>query len=252
MHMLDNYAIVPPPRAVREVALYEKFRSVGLAAGMFTEPGEAVADYLVDLELAKIVPGGLQITSYGRALLGDDWHEPEPDAITVLTAGDPMALAAVTSAVGRARTGLLFDPHFKHDMLSWLANSTLIERVLVKRPTRSDELKAQEQLLPIFLGGVLEATPGRQIEVRVSSDSALHDRGTIAQDGTVTLLGTSLTGVGRHLSVVVPLPELASRPFAEQVESMWKQATPVEPMTALRTELPATHAGDGVEGPSAT
>ncbi|WP_156254072.1 hypothetical protein [Pseudactinotalea terrae] len=241
---LDLFASTPSPRAAREVDMnsLEYFRSMG--RWVRTEPGEGVSNYLWQLGLVKRLKGGLVITRYGRALLADpdtvdQWSEAQPDTVTVLAPDDPMATVTVTAAVAAAREGMLFDPFFKHDMLNWLATSTSITRVLLRTARPGRERKEQQQLLPHYLGAALAANPDRQIEVRICDDDALHDRGAIDAAGLVTLLGTSLTGVGRHLSVVVPLPQRASAALAEQIESLWSEAATVEPLSGIRHDLVA-------------
>jgi hypothetical protein len=54
---------------------------------------------------------------------------------------------------------------------------------------------------------------------------------------SLMLLGTSLTGVGQHLSSLVPLSSIAGDALRKHVERLWKSATPVNP-AGLRRATP--------------
>lgn len=47
----------------------------------------------------------------------------------------------------------------------------------------------------------------------------------------MSVIGTSLNGVGKSLTAVVPLGEEASSAYKTLYEELWTAATPVEPLT---------------------
>ncbi|MEE6286584.1 hypothetical protein V2J52_02825 [Georgenia sp. MJ173] len=182
----------------------------------------------------------LTLTDLGRAVLRglrlEETEQVESEAV-IIGPDNPLQYAMLTRVVAEAGAGLLCDPYFKPDMLQWLSSSTSISRVLVTRPRPKKEREEQDQLFPIFLGAYSQA--GR-IEIRITEDKSFHDRGLVHENGDVSLLGTSLTGIGTHLTAVVPLPDVAGRPWREHAERVWGEATPVVPTVNLRAELPAT------------
>src|SRR6202012_1186948 len=67
----------------------------------------------------------------------------------------------------------------------------------------------------------------RKIEIRASSDDALHDRLVVGEDGRVWVLGTSLNSVGHVNTALIPLPSNGSAPFRELAQRLWDGAEPV-------------------------
>lgn len=191
------------------------------------------------ISLGWVIPGKdgrFALTRLGRAVLRglrleETGHaESEP---VVIRPDDPLNYAMLTRAVAEAGAGMLCDPYFKPDMLRWLSASTSVQRVLVKRARQKKERLDQEQLFPVFLGAV---TRDVALEVRITDDDSFHDRGLVAANGDVILIGTSLTGIGTHLTVVVPLPEVAGRPWREHHERLWEAAERIEPLATIRSE----------------
>lgn len=235
---LDAFAQDEVPAPGRRMSFYD-YATSGLHKAIYRsgsyEFGEPVAEYMVALGwLEEGHDGGLQVTALGRAVLhGFELAETESaaDALTVIFPEDPLHYAALTRAIASAGAGLLFDPYFKPDMLPWLGSSTTIRRVLVLEATRNNKEKEEQKLFPMYLGGLEEAAG---IEVRITSSETFHDRGVLHEDDQVSLIGTSLTGIGKHVTTIIPLPQEAGEPVREHIEALWSAAQPVEAVEGLQ------------------
>ena len=70
---------------------------------------------------------------------------------------------------------------------------------------------------------------GDRLTIRISTDEKLHDRCIISEDGHVSLIGTSLTGLHSHLTTIYPLPLSVEREYTSKIEEIWKEADEIEP-----------------------
>ncbi|KQV10109.1 MULTISPECIES: hypothetical protein [unclassified Kitasatospora] len=68
-----------------------------------------------------------------------------------------------------------------------------------------------------------------RIEVRASTDPALHDRCIIGDDQQVQLLGSSVTGVGKHLTAVISPPGDIAQAYRQKYEKIWRDAQQINP-----------------------
>ena len=62
----------------------------------------------------------------------------------------------------------------------------------------------------------------------------LHDRCIVDQHGQVLWLGTSITGIGRHLTTIIPMPAPASAGMRASVERLWAEGTVIKPQALRR------------------
>jgi hypothetical protein len=65
--------------------------------------------------------------------------------------------------------------------------------------------------------------------------SKLHDRCIVQEGGGVLLLGTSITGIGRHLSTIIPMPVTAAIAVREEIDKLWENAELVEAQSIRRS-----------------
>lgn len=59
----------------------------------------------------------------------------------------------------------------------------------------------------------------------------LHDRCVISEEGTVRIIGSSVTGVGKNLTSVITATEEVTRTYHDKYERIWDSATPVPPQS---------------------
>ena len=158
--------------------------------------------------------------------------EIEDLGAVILSPDDPLKYQLLTRAFAVVGAGLLVDPYFKPGHLDWLASSTTVARVLVG--SSGSQPKSNREL-PFVLGRLGTGTRG-SVEIRVTEDSTLHDRVVVHEDGSVSMLGSSLTGIGQHLTAIVPLPPEAAVAYREHVERLWVAAAVVEPRDGIVDE----------------
>jgi hypothetical protein len=192
---------------------------------------EPVVDYLVAMGWVEIVPTSgenIHLTALGETfLLGlelDDAAAPADPAVAdvVLEPKDPLVYVQLTRYLAQAGSGMLVDPYFKADSVPWLAETTSIHRVLVsaRHPGAERDIK----LLGVALATVPNAA---ELVVRASESRELHDRCVIGEDGSVRIIGASVTGIGKNLtSMITPTSEVA-KSYRDKYEKLWGSATPV-------------------------
>lgn len=237
---VEQYAMSSGPRD----AVYQSaFDRMGIGAMMQIAMGqdarkvrdaEPVVDYLLRMGWVAAVKARLRLTNLGSSLLAglraDGKTRPvgrvDDVSVTVLDPDDPFVYEAATRRIAEAGDGILVDPYFKAGSLSWLLNATNITRLLVghSKPVQKGEL----ELIRLALHGIETAGEPRKIEIRATTSKALHDRCIVPDAGVTLLLGTSVTGIGHHLSSILPMPEKASTPYRAHIRKIWAAAGRVE------------------------
>lgn len=257
---LNDVRVYPEPADVERLATSEgpreaRFAPSGMrlamtqfAAGlasvsgeMISEP-ETVVEYLQRMKWLEPCAGsnGVRVTELGRALLhalrDDELAAPVERegaaAAVVLRPDDPFVYVELTRALAAAGAGLLADPYFKADTLEWLVNATGIVRLLVG--SLRTEQQRNVEYLRLTLAAMANTSGVDRLEVRASSAATFHDRVLVNGNGAVQMLGTSVTGVSRHLTTIVELPGVAAPVVREHVEELWRDAAPVNPAEIRR------------------
>lgn len=124
---------------------------------------------------------------------------------------------------------MLVEPYFRIDQLRDVAGFDNIERVLlgsgVKKPDRE-----------VLAAGLAVLPQERALEVRIAS--ALHDRYLIPRDeGKVRMLGMSLAGIGKKVSTITTLGELAPNALRAAHEELWNNASALAPRPRRRLRV---------------
>ena len=167
-------------------------------------PAETVNEWLTRLGWLRIVDGRILITQLGEAVLAHleqtDVEVEIPVALT-LRRDDELARARVFAKIAELGPAALVDPYFSMEGLLQVVQSTRVDRVLT-----SGKSASKVAGLEVALAGLSDE---RTVEVRKSD--AFHDRLVLSDQGPVWMLGTSLTGVGKHLSIMVEIGDGASR-----------------------------------------
>jgi hypothetical protein len=146
----------------------------------------------------------------------------------VLDKDDELASGRVIEVISGLGPCAVVDPYFSIDSLLQIVQSTEVDRLLTGT---SDPRK---------LAGLDATIPRiateRAFEVRKSD--AFHDRFVIPEVGPIRMLGTSFTGLGKRLSVIVQIKDgAAARSIRASFEEAWGQAEQVGQRAAL-TEAP--------------
>jgi hypothetical protein len=250
---LNNVGVQPRVEDVEALAVSDppqetQYRSVFAAFSVFSGrlPSKKIADaepvtaWLVQMHWLTVDEGRLAISDLGAALIAalrrspPEWS-PERDGAgaIVLRPDDPFVYSELTRAISEAGAALLVDPYFKADMLEWLHNATQVTRLLLS--AAKNEQAREVELIRLFLDATCEAPNAGRIEIRATKSSKLHDRCIVQEGGGVLLLGTSITGIGRHLSTIIPMPVTAAIAVREEIDKLWENAELVEAQSIRRS-----------------
>ena len=149
-----------------------------------------------------------------------------------------MAEGRVISHIATLGACAIVDRYFSIESLLHVAHSTDAEAVLVGSQDKS-KLAGLETTLP-------KLRLDRRFEIRKTD--VFHDRFVIPSSGPVWLLGTSLSGLGRRLSIMVELTDEAlSGAVRDEFQLAWDAADPVVPAGQALLE----EHSDGPNSPSA-
>ena len=220
--------------------------AMNMASGYGVVSGSRAIEYLEDVGWAREDDDLYELTSLGQAIVRAhaDPGEIEDLGAVILSPDDPLKYQLLTRAFAAVGAGLLVDPYFKPGHLDWLASSTTVERVLVGS---SGSQPRSNRELPFVLGRLGAGMRGT-VEIRVTEDPSLHDRVVVHEDRAVSMLGSSLTGIGQHLTAIVPLPPEAALAYREHVERLWADAAVVEPRDGIVDEADTSGASGPVVG----
>jgi hypothetical protein len=189
-------------------------------------PEQSAREWLVEIGWLRETAGRVRATQLGVALLAHLEQEDLEDEIpigVVLDQGDRLASARVIQKLAEIGPCAVVDPYFSVDSLLQVLQSTQVEKVLTS--TRA----------PSKISGLEAAMPAvesdRNLEIRKSD--IFHDRFVIADSGSVWLLGTSFTGLGKRLSVMIEIKDsTVSQAIRSEFNSAWEAAEPVKSKAA--------------------
>lgn len=202
-------------------------------------PAESIGHWLARLGWLTVADEGVSvsITQLGRAVLAHLDQESLEDEIPVgivLNQGDELAEGRVMSHIATLGPCAIVDRYFSLESLLQVVHSTDAEAVLVGSRDKS-KLAGLETTLP-------KLRLDRKFEIRKTD--VFHDRFVIPASGPVWLLGTSLSGLGRRLSIMVELTdERLSDAVRHEYRLAWDDAEPVVSAEQLLLE----EVDDGVD-----
>ncbi|MET9218692.1 hypothetical protein ABZX65_07900 [Streptomyces sp. NPDC003300] len=231
---IDSYAQAPQPRDAQREQLF--LGGTSLFSGLYGQGKvkrrpEAVAHYLVQVGWIKKGDDGVTLTKIGRAVLRAESDERsagedlDPEVADIaLDPEDPMVYVQLTRRLQKAGQGLLVDAYFHAYSLEWLVESTTLRRILTS--SRHPSSGKDRQLLAVALATIPN---GADVELRHTADPSLHDRCVVSEDGSVQLLGSSVNGVGRHLTAVIAPSADIAEVYRKKYEDLWASAERVHP-----------------------
>lgn len=207
---------------LRQVQAYARnpFRAawMKIASGEFLQTD--LVDWLHDNEWIDIDESErVSLTELGqcalRALRRAQGQAPA-DSIVVFREGGPFNYAEFLTRLAEYGEFMLVDPYFRElEHLEDILKRTQCSRILIstklKKPQRDGLVLALRE--PI----------ASHLEIREVPE--VHDRFVIPESGGVATLGTSLTGLDKHFSVMCKLED----PFGEMIRrwhrTKWSEAT---------------------------
>lgn len=241
--LVDGFADAPDRKYLREsgiLALAQMRRQIA-TLGERTTAAETVCQYLARLGWI-CSEGKVELTPIGRALL-KSLNAPALEDATVdvvevvLSPENPFAYVQALNALASVEDALLVEPYFRLQQLIDIAELDNITRVLLSN-------RVGQREIGLLASGIATLDKDRAIEIRTATD--LHDRYLIpSEEGMAMMLGASLGGIGRKVSTLTTLGEVASHAIREAHEEIWKSAELVEPkaVTTASTEDKGTSKG---------
>jgi hypothetical protein len=181
------------------------------------EEAEKWVEYLGRLRWAELDAGGVRLTKAGRALLGhlnSRLEGLEADEVLLVSPEDLVGYPKVIGKIARLENVMVVDPYLDSLSLFLLARDGIAKRVL----TSSKMGKARLAELTATLAGI---EPSARPQARLSNE--LHDRYVVG-DGSVQMLGASLNGVGKSLTVLLPITGRVADGIRSTLESQWDSA----------------------------
>jgi hypothetical protein len=194
--------------------------AVSQIVGMRVSEGENVRQWLVRVRWLEEKADSVRLTSLGKAVLeaaeGEE-RQGEPATEVVLLPTDELAYSRVLGAIAGMGASALIDPYLDVDALRDVVNFTGVTRILVGTdPARCAGV------------GVALRALGCESKVEARSSGEFHDRFVIGDDSGVAMLGTSLNGVGKRVTVMVRLSEaVAIAAVKEAFRKAWDGSTPL-------------------------
>jgi hypothetical protein len=232
---IDRFACNSAPRGSRRV-----FSAAALVdpdePALATEPAEPVTDYMLIVGWAEASNDHVHLTMLGHAVLrGLDLDAPlgasadRNDVVTDVTLEptDALALVRLTRVMASAGAGLLADPYFKAEQVQLITETTSLRRILVSSKTVEKSAKRAESEQAL-IALALRTVPGASdLEVRSTDSREFHDRCVLAADGRVYLIGSSVNGIGKHLTAVITAPGDVAQFYRTKYEGFWAAASPI-------------------------
>lgn len=204
------------------------------------KPAESVVAWLERLHWIDVSDRRIRTTGLGDAMyrhLERASGEEDVPIGVVLDQGDELATARVVQQLAGLGRCSLVDSYFSIESLQQIVESTEVDAVLMGTRDKSKLAGIETALATVPFP--------RSFEVRKSD--VFHDRFVIPESGPIWLLGTSLTGLAKRLSVMVQLDDaIVAGSIRSQFSAAWDTAVVVgraEPMAQGTTAADETAAG---------
>lgn len=226
---LVNQFAADPDQKVRMDGGLRGLQQLRMVASAFAErvvPDETFCQYMARVGWIGEDIDAVELTPIGRALLkalnSPVLEEGTADVFEiVLDPDNPFAYAQALHGMSSVSDALLVEPYFRLQQLMDVAEFDNIVRVMVGSRLKSAEYE-------LLATGLASLPNERVIEVRKAAD--LHDRYLIpAREGSALMLGASLGGIGKKVSTMTTLGQLATQALRDAHERLWHEAEPIEP-----------------------
>lgn len=214
------------PKRREPTNLNEMFGRSVRPSPFFLSDGETYIDYFRRLGWIRIRESGVELTKLSLAMLRD-LNSPSVSSQTqsfievVVKPDDKLSFTKLLHQFNNLGDALLVDPWLKLEQFMEVAEYTPVTRILTS--ARAFGSISQRKIYQ----RALSAVDGR-IEVRYID--ALHDRHYIPDVGNIWMLGVSLNGVAKNVSVLTQLGDESSASLRDAYEKFWNDATVLDPI----------------------
>lgn len=192
-------ALQPTLRTV-QTALDVRERHIEGTPGTPDAPAETAIEWLARLRWLRVEDAHVRTTALGDAVLRHLEQaslEEEIPVSVLLDQGDELAEARVMAQIAELGPCAVVDRFFSYTSLLPIVYHTQVEQVLTGTGDQGKLTGLKVALRDLSID--------RPFAIRKSD--VFHDRFLIPHTGPVWLLGTSLTGLGRRLSVMVRMDD---------------------------------------------
>lgn len=241
---VDAYAAQPHRKGPKRQSVASSIGAMMEAAlaGPIIDSGETYLEYMQRLRWAKVSQDLVSLTPLALAMLRDlNSPKMDPEALShvevTVDPADKMSFARLLNQFNNLGPGLLVDPYLRLEQFLEVADATPVTRVLTS--SRAFGTEAQRRLYQ----RALSAADGK---ILVRHIDKLHDRHYIPETGNIWMLGVSLNGVGKNVSVLTQLGEESSRVLREAYEGYWQDASVLEPVENPNSERFNDESDDGI------
>ncbi len=162
--------------------------------------------------------GGYGVTRLGHALLrAEAAADGDEDAsVMVLAAEDELAYGRVLGVISECGEALIVDGYLAAGELVHILKDSNASRFLVGSKLKGSRLTQLALMIRL-------TPPGEDGVVRELRCADFHDRYLIGED-RVYGLGSSLNGVGKNMTTLIHLPDLAAQAVRAEAERIWAAA----------------------------
>jgi hypothetical protein len=242
---VDAYAARPHRKDPTRQSIAASIGTMMEAAlsGPIVESGETYLDYMKRLRWVKVSQGTVALTPLALAMLRDlnsPKVDPEAQSYVEVTVdpSDKMSFARLLNQFNNLGPGLLVDPYLRLEQFLEVADATPVTRVLTS--SRAFGTDPQRRLYQ----RALSAADGK---IQVRHIDKLHDRHYIPETGNIWMLGVSLNGVAKNISVLTQLGHESSNVLRDAYEGYWRDSLVLEP-TGAHGAATSENAADGGAG----
>jgi hypothetical protein len=134
----------------------------------------------------------------------------------VLAAEDELAYGRVLGVISECGEALIMDGYLAPGELVHILKDSNASRFLVSSKLKGSRLTQLALMIRL-------TPPGADVVVRELRCADFHDRYLIGED-RVYGLGSSLNGVGKNMTTLIHLPDLAAQTVRAEAERLWADA----------------------------
>lgn len=217
---LDLFVTTPMPRAGRSGPLPLALSTRMFGPDTLIQEPEPVSSYLLKMGWISQSGGGVFLTRSGRLMLWDARTEMDAESevsVEIIDPDSPFVYADVAGQFRDESNDLLVDRYVDLQALKWIHGHGGVKRIL----TTTGSAKTYLQDLSGNFANL-------DIEIRTLDPKKFHDRALTRSNGSLLVMGQSINGMGKQLSLMIRLSPSIATSYLARLEEMWKQGQQVQ------------------------